>query len=58
MCTEADKSQCVDQLCADRTKQLILIKDKLYDSLQAERAAAERLKAANPALGQPGSSML
>jgi hypothetical protein len=58
VCNEADKLLPISQLCADRTKQLILLNDKPYDSLQAARTAAEWLKAANPASGQSGNSIL
>jgi hypothetical protein len=37
---------------------LIFLDDKPYDFFQAAPTAAERLKAANPASGQSGSSML
>ena len=58
VCTKAEKEWCVGQLCADREKPLKLIEDELYDSTAAAQAAAERLKAADPASDQPGSSML
>ena len=58
VCTKAEEEWCVGQLCADREKPLMLFEDKLYDSPAAAQAAAERLKAANPASGQPGSSIL
>jgi hypothetical protein len=57
VCNEADKLPRISQLCADRTKQPILLNDKPYDAFQAARAA-ERLKAANPASGQSGNSIL
>ncbi len=56
--TKAENEWCVGQLCADREKPLMLFEDTLYDSPQAAQAAAERLKAAHPALSQPGSSIL
>ena len=58
VCTKADSEWCVGQLCADREKPLLLFEDKLYDSPETAQAAAERLKAAQPAAVQPGSSML
>ena len=58
VCTKAEIEWCVGQLCADREKPLMLIEDELYDSTAAAQAAAERLKAADPASDQPGSSML
>ena len=58
VCTKAEKEWCVGQLCADREKPLMLSEDELYDSTAAAQAAAERLKAADPASDQPGSSML
>ena len=55
--TKADKEWCVGQLCADREKPLMLLEDTLYDSPEAAQAAAARLKAAQPALDQPGGSV-
>ena len=55
--TKADKEWCVGQLCADREKPLLLLEDTLYDSPDAAQAAAARLKAAQPALDQPGGSV-
>ena len=58
VCTTQGESWCVGQLSADREKPLILHEDKLYDTPEAAQKAAERLKAADPPPGQPGSSML
>ena len=55
--TKADKEWCVGQLCADREKPLMLLEDTLYASPEAAQAAAARLKAAQPALDQPGGSV-
>ena len=55
--TKADKEWCVGQLCADREKPLMLLEDTLFDSPEAAQAAAARLKAAQPALDQPGGSV-